>query len=56
MEVMWLLVPLAIAVAGGFLWACVGAIRGGQYDDLTTPAHRALWEDDPVREEELNRK
>lgn len=47
MEVMILLVPLAIAVAGGFLIACVRAIHGGQFDDLETPAHRALWDDEP---------
>lgn len=45
---MFLVLPLAVAIGAGFLWACVRAIRAGQFDDLETPAHRALWEDDPV--------
>lgn len=45
---MFLVLPLAVLIGAGFLVACVRAIRAGQFDDLETPAHRALWEDDPV--------
>lgn len=49
MTVLFLLVPLAILLAalavGGFLWAT----RRGQLDDLETPAHRMLYDDDADR-------
>lgn len=48
MGVMWLVLPLALLIAGGFLVACVRAIRTGQFDDLETPAHRAVWDDEPA--------
>jgi cbb3-type cytochrome oxidase maturation protein len=46
MSVLYVVVPLAllfvsVAVAG-FLWA----VRGGQYDDVETPAHRILDDED----------
>jgi cbb3-type cytochrome oxidase maturation protein len=40
------MVPLAILLAAagvvGFIWA----VRGGQYDDVDSPAHRAIQDDD----------
>lgn len=45
MSVIYIVLPLAILIAvvaiGGFLWA----VRRGQFDDLTTPAIRALQDD-----------
>ena len=45
MEILYTLVPLAIALAGlgllGFIWAA----RQGQYDDLETPAQKILIDD-----------
>jgi cbb3-type cytochrome oxidase maturation protein len=50
MSVLYLVIPLAIVLAAlavaGFLWA----VRRGQFDDLQTPAIRAI-QDDPVRRE-----
>ena len=46
MSILYLLVPLALALAaamvGGFLWA----VRSGQFDDVTTPALRVLLDDE----------
>lgn len=45
MSVIYIVLPLAIVIAaiaiGAFLWAA----RRGQFDDLTTPAIRALQDD-----------
>lgn len=46
MSVIYIVLPLAIALAGlallGFIWA----VRQGQFDDLQTPSLRVLTEDD----------
>ncbi len=42
----FLVLPLALLLGGAFLWACVRAIRTGQFDDLDTPALRILIEED----------
>ncbi|RME26854.1 MAG: cbb3-type cytochrome oxidase assembly protein CcoS [Candidatus Zixiibacteriota bacterium] len=44
MEVMFVLVGASLVVAGGFLVAFLWALRRGQFDDLDTPAMRALFE------------
>ena len=45
METLYILVPIALALAGlgvvGFMWA----LRNGEYDDLETPAHAMLLDD-----------
>ena len=45
MEVIYIVLPLAILLAGIALAAFLWAVRHGQYDDLDTPAYRALFED-----------
>ena len=47
MTVIVLLIVAGGVVAAGFLGAFVWAVRSGQFDDTTTPAHRVLF-DDPV--------
>lgn len=46
MSVIFIVLPLAVVLAGaaiaGFMWA----IRGGQFDDLETPAIRAVVDDE----------
>jgi cbb3-type cytochrome oxidase maturation protein len=50
MEVLYLLVPLAVLLAGVIVWAFLWSIRSGQFDDLEGPAHRILMdEDEPPR-------
>jgi cbb3-type cytochrome oxidase maturation protein len=44
MEVVLVLIVSSLAVATGFLVAFIWALRRGQFDDLTTPAIRMLFE------------
>lgn len=44
MEVMLILIGFSLGVATGFLVAFIWALRRGQFDDLTTPAIRMLFE------------
>lgn len=46
MEVMWLVLPLALAIAGLAVFVFAWAVRAGQFDDLDTPASRVLLDDD----------
>lgn len=46
MDILYLLVPLSVAVVflvGALFW---WALRGGQFDDMDGPAHRILMDDD----------
>lgn len=49
MEVVFVLLPLALVVAGVMLALFIWAVRSGQYDDLETPAVRMLFDDRPAR-------
>jgi cbb3-type cytochrome oxidase maturation protein len=44
--VLFVLVPLAILLVAIFVGAYVWSSRSGQFDDLTTPAMRAVHDDD----------
>ena len=46
MTVIFLLIPLSVVIATGFLGAFIWAVRSGQYEDTCTPAMRLLH--DPV--------
>jgi len=45
MSVLYLVVPVALLLVGVALAAFAWAARRGQFDDLTTPAMRALQDD-----------
>ena len=45
MSIIYLVLPLAIVLAAVAVWGFVWATRRGQFDDLKTPAIRALWDD-----------
>ena len=47
MSVLFLVVPLALLASAAAVAAFIWAVQRGQLDDLTTPAHRML-EDDQV--------
>ena len=50
MSMVFVLLPLSFILGGGlvlFLWA----LRNGKFDDLETPAHRILFEDEQVTEQ-----
>lgn len=46
MEIIFVLLPMALIIAGFFLGAYIWAVKSGQFDDTTTPAHRILIEDE----------
>ncbi len=44
MTIIYVLVPLALALSSFFLFAFFRAVESGQFEDLDTPAHRALYD------------
>lgn len=47
MSALYILILVSLVVALGFLAAYIWAVRGGQYDDTTTPSMRILMDDPP---------
>jgi cbb3-type cytochrome oxidase maturation protein len=47
MVILLVLVPISLILLGLAMWAFVWAVRGGQYDDLDSPAIDIL-RDDPA--------
>jgi cbb3-type cytochrome oxidase maturation protein len=45
MEAMIFLIPLAVLMGVGFVFAFIWATRNGQYDDMETPASRMLFDE-----------
>jgi cbb3-type cytochrome oxidase maturation protein len=45
MTVIFLLIPLSIAIAAAFLGAFIWAVRTGQYEDTCTPSMRVLLDE-----------
>lgn len=52
MNIVYFLLPLALLMGLTFLASFVAAAWKGQYDDLETPAHRMLLDDDLDKESE----
>lgn len=52
MTVLYLVLPIGLVLSAAFLYLCVRSISGGQFDDLDTPAIRAILDDEPLAEEE----
>lgn len=50
MSVLYLLIPLALVIAGSALVAFAWAVRSGQLDDVDTPPCRILFEDSPHKD------
>lgn len=46
MSILYLLIPLALLLAGSALAAFIWAARSGQYDDVDSAAIRAVVDDD----------
>ena len=45
MNSIFFLVPIAVALAGVFLYLFLRAVKGGQFDDLDDPPRRILKDD-----------
>jgi len=48
MSVIMIMLPLALLLAGLFVWAFIRSVSSGQYDDLDTPPIRAVFDDEPI--------
>lgn len=46
MDIVILLIPIAIILASFAIWAFFWSVNSGQFDDLDSPAHRILYDDD----------
>jgi cbb3-type cytochrome oxidase maturation protein len=46
MSILYILIPLALLLLGGAVWAFFWAVGSGQFDDLDTPAMRVIMDDD----------
>ncbi len=46
MEIVYLLIPVAIILVAFATWAFFYSVNSGQFDDLDSPAHRILYDDD----------
>ena len=49
MDILYLLIPLSMIVAGLLIWGVIWSVRSGQYDDPDGNAHRILMDDDDPR-------
>ncbi len=45
--ILWMLIPLSLLFATGFLVAFIWAVRSGQYQDTSTPSLRPLMDEPP---------
>lgn len=46
MDILYLLIPIALLLAGIAIGAFFWSVNSGQFDDLESPAHRILYDDD----------
>lgn len=45
MNMLFFVLPVALLIATGFVVAFIRSAKGGQFDDLSTPAMRVLFDD-----------
>lgn len=46
MSALYILIPVAVVLVGFAIWLFVWAVDNGQYDDLDSPAHSILFDDE----------
>ncbi|WP_370279767.1 cbb3-type cytochrome oxidase assembly protein CcoS [Pontibacterium sp.] len=46
MDIIFLLIPIAIIFVACAIWAFFYSVNSGQFEDLESPAHSILFEDD----------
>ena len=56
MSVLFFSVPIALILAFIFVGAFIWSTKKGQFDDLDTPAHKMLLEDEEYIEDEEDKK
>jgi cbb3-type cytochrome oxidase maturation protein len=58
MNILFLLIPLGLVLVASMIWVFFWAAKGGQFDDLESPAVQILLDDDtkPPRKEGTSRR
>ncbi len=56
MDIIYLLIPIALILVAGIVWAFFWAVRSGQFDDLEGPAHRILMDNDKPQQTSGNKE
>lgn len=46
MTALYILIPVAVAIVAVCIWIFFWAVDNGQFDDLDSPAHSILFDDD----------
>ncbi len=54
MNILYLLIGVSLLAAIIFLWLFIWSVKSGQYDDNYTPSVRILFDDDELKDEEIN--
>ncbi|MEI6823099.1 MAG: cbb3-type cytochrome oxidase assembly protein CcoS [Bacteroidota bacterium] len=54
MNILYLLIGVSLLAAIIFLLLFVWSVKTGQYDDNYTPSVRILFDDDELKDEEIN--
>lgn len=49
MEIIYLLIPLSLALVAVIIGFVIWAVRSGQFEDLERPGHAILDDDDGIR-------
>ncbi|MEM1226276.1 MAG: cbb3-type cytochrome oxidase assembly protein CcoS [Planctomycetota bacterium] len=52
MSILFIALPVAIAMGAVAMWACIRSIRTGQFDDLQSPPIRILIDDESADPDE----
>ncbi|MCB9063036.1 MAG: cbb3-type cytochrome oxidase assembly protein CcoS [Halobacteriovoraceae bacterium] len=50
MNIVYFLIPIALLLGALFVGAFIWATKTGQYEDLDTPSHRILLDDDNIND------
>jgi cbb3-type cytochrome oxidase maturation protein len=56
MSAIYVMIPFALLLGGGFVVAFIMMASKGQYDDLYTPAHQVLLDDQPCSDSVINQE
>ena len=49
MAALYILIPIAVVIVGLAIWLFFWAVDSGQFEDLDSPAHSILFDDDDPR-------
>lgn len=55
MEIIFIMIPLGLLLAGLAIWAFFWAVGSGQFDDLDGPAYSILLDDEPLPEKQQDK-